>query len=511
MSLREIARCMSVSKKWHHLIESRALLWGNVDLGGSLGNSDLAPDGRPGMGLNYPEAANYNDNSDNSGNDQGGNQDTDVILLYDENLRTLARRAGPAMWRIALRFSPLISDAGIQALLDFGCINLRYLEIRANRKISNDVFGELLARTCGRLEYVALSTTEICDHVVQQLLANAPNLVHLDLSFCRNITADAFPVANEANFVFPSTAEPISSFLEISSPVDSASSNQHPAFQVDANALPRLKTLLLDGCVEVYNAVTSRVLGAFGETLCTLDLCRTKVTMWVIHQIASVQHKPLRLERLLLNGISTRINDQEQEDMLLNDWLGISLPILERFVEAVPNLTQLRLGGGNALVTNGLVNAVAQSCRKLASLDVHDSLRLGTQAMLALGEFCVNLTQLNISGCIGCFDEAVIGLANGCMEIEALDLSTLNITDESLYVIGSRLYKLKHLFLDFCRQITADGIRGVVESTDGSGCLFTLRKLSFIQCRKVNYNVVDWCKERLHPDAVIMYEFSQRR
>ncbi|KAJ2872212.1 hypothetical protein FB639_004371, partial [Coemansia asiatica] len=282
MSLPEIARCMSVSRGWCYFLRNRAILWANVDMGGAMGNSDTTLDSRPEMGFNHLEADYNSNDSDNDGNNE---QDTSVILLYDENLKTIARRAGSAMWRIALRFSPLISDTGIQALLDFRCVNLRHLEIRANRKISNAVLEELIKNTCSRLEYVALSTTEVRDHVIQQLLANAPNLVHLDLSFCRHITADTFPVANGSTFVFSSTTEPESDISEINTDSNQQSDMQtdsqrhdRPMFQVDEKALPRLCTLLLDGCVEVHNAVILRVLNAFGNSLSTLDLSRTKIT-----------------------------------------------------------------------------------------------------------------------------------------------------------------------------------------------------------------------------------------
>ncbi|KAJ2598962.1 hypothetical protein H4R99_003892 [Coemansia sp. RSA 1722] len=523
ISLREIARCMSVSKRWCRLLENQAVLWGNVDMGGALGKGAAPLDSRLEMGFNHEEETN---DSDSDSGITGKNSTTSAMLLYDENLKTIARRAGPAMWRVALRFSPLISDIGIRALLDSGCTNLRHLEIRANRKISNDVFKELVKNVGGRLEYVALSTTEVCDRVVQLLLCNAPNLVHLDLSFCRYITADSFPVANGSNFVFSSTSDPESDVAEAGGTEDSnialdqqpvteadaqANKHRHPVFQVDAKTLPRLQTLLLDGCVDVYNAAVPRVLNAFGKSLRTLDLSRTKVTMWTIQQIAASIHKPLQLEHLLMNGISIRMGSEEEEAMLLNDWLGISTPIVEGFIASVLNLRRLKLGGGNNLVTNSLVSAVARSCRRLVSLDVHDSLRLGAQSMLVLGEFCTNLTQLNLSGCIGCQDEGIIGLVNGCRKLEALDLSTLNITDESLRKIGSLLYKLERLFLDFCRLITDDGIKAVVAPSDGFGCMVTLRKLSFIQCRKVNDGVAAWCKARLHPSAIVMYRFSQRR
>ncbi|KAJ1839811.1 hypothetical protein LPJ73_006633 [Coemansia sp. RSA 2703] len=383
---------------------------------------------------------------------------------------------------------------------------------------------ETLFKTIGgRLEYVGLGTTEVSDYVVQQLLVSAPSLVFLDLSFCRYITSDAFPVAESSRFIFSSTKNPELEMGPLDESNSTASSsdqsqdsldtqvNFHPRFSVDSGSLPKLKVLLLDGCSGIRNTVVRRVLAAFEDSICTLGMSRTCLTMQAIQLIGTFHKRPLKLTGLTMNEILTRIGDDEAARALTNNWLGLTAGIIKSFTMAALQLVHLALGGGNNLVTDSLIIGISQTCRNLLSIDVHDSLRLGDRCLIALGENCVELKHVNIGGCIGCSDEGVIAMVHGCQEIEELDISTLNITDHTLTAIGASLLHLQRLFVDYCRRITDDGIRNVLVGSNGLGCMFTLKQLSLVQCRNINESVVEWCKARLNPDALVICDSSAHR
>ncbi|KAJ2781038.1 hypothetical protein GGI15_003337 [Coemansia interrupta] len=519
MELYEIAHCMLVSRTWYYSLDKWAVLWSDVDMGGGSGKTKTSIRERLEAGLDHIVSGSRQ--SQEAHQSRGGAQN--VKLLYDENLKTLARRAGAAMWRLALRYSPLISDAGISSLLHFGCVNIRHLEIRANKRISNSMLEALVRATGGRLEFVGLGTTEVSDHVVQQLLVSAPNLVFLDLSFCRYITSDAFPVAESSCFVFSSTKDPEADLATLGDSDDAASSSEqsqdstnthvncHPTFSIDGGSLPKLRVLLLDGCSGIRNTVVRRILTAFEDSICTLSMSRTSLTLQAIQLIGTFHKKPLTLTCLMMNEILTRIGDDEAARALTNNWFGLAAGVIKSFTLAVPHITQLALGGGNNLVTDSLIIGVSQTCRGLLRIDVHDSLRLGDRCLIALGENCNDLKHVNIGGCIGCSDEGVIAMVHGCRVIEELDISTLNITDNSLIAVGANLLHLQRFFVDFCRQITDDGIKAVLEGSNGLGCMFTLKHLSFVQCRKVNDAIVDWCRARLRPEALVVCDFSARQ
>ncbi|KAJ2790004.1 hypothetical protein GGI18_002069, partial [Coemansia linderi] len=125
------------------------------------------------------------------------NSDGDFIdvtrSLQDRNISTLARRAGPALRRLSLSFSPQVTDAGVYSVMHYGCVNIRYLGLLANNHISSDMLVALIGHVRQALEHLVLSTAKTDDAVVKKALCCAPNLVHLDLSYCRLVTDDAFP------------------------------------------------------------------------------------------------------------------------------------------------------------------------------------------------------------------------------------------------------------------------------------------------------------------------------
>ncbi|KAJ1961375.1 hypothetical protein GGI12_003283 [Dipsacomyces acuminosporus] len=454
-------------------------------------------------------------------------------LLYDSHLKVLARRAGPALSKLSLFFAPLISDSGLAALVHFGCTNIRHLEVRATNRISNLKFGSLVTKIGAHLEYVALSTTDISDFAVQNLLLASPNLRHLDLSYCRFVTCDAFPLTDSSRIVFCHRSGDTASSLN-------SEFVQQWSVGLPHATLPPLKTLMLSCCPAIDDRAVRRVASAFGRTLERLDLSRTKATAMAMGALATtarvlqppyavndcnnstaqpdtssgdVQFRrgprlhPLPLRQISLTDINFHMTAGVPDANTDRD-ANLEIQSMMFFADSVPNLTQLLLAGENDTVTDEFVVAVAQKCRGLEEIDIHDSLRVGDRSMVALGSSCRCLKVANISGCLGCSSLGVMELVRGCLELVELDLSALRVGDEVLVAIGDGLRHLEKLSLDLCGRITQAGIRAVVEGSNGLGCLFTLLELSFIQCRNVDESVVDWCKERLRPDATIRCRFG---
>ncbi|KAJ2799408.1 hypothetical protein H4S07_005443 [Coemansia furcata] len=169
----------------------------------------------------------------------------------------------------------------------------------------------------------------------------------------------------------------------------------------------------------------------------------------------------------------------------------------------MPHLTSLTIAGTNYMVTDALIIQIASNCHQLTSIDVRDSFRVGHYSMFALSEHCAGLEYASFGGCIGCLDTGVLALVRGCPRLKGLNLSGLGITDTSLAAIGNSLHYLEILVLDMCRLISTEGVRAVVEGPNGMGCLFTLTELSFMCCRRINNDVVEWCKLRLKPNAIV--------
>ncbi|KAI8323144.1 RNI-like protein, partial [Martensiomyces pterosporus] len=508
LSVHDIAPCMLVSKTWYYSLDRWSVLWKTID----MREASQA----------LPQAA-----AVSASRVAPKSEIMNARLVYDSHLKVLARRAGPALSKLSIFFAPLISDSGMAALLHFGCTNIRHLELRATNRISNLMFGSLVTKIGAHLEYLALSTTDISDFAVQNILLSSPKLTHLDLSYCRFVTCDAFPLADSTRIAFCHNSRDIAASVPNSLVREQALGLAH-------NRLPKLKTLLLSCCPDIDDRAVRRIASAFGPSLERLDLSRTKATILALGALATAGRAadqsntgscygdtaqpvtagtgvpferrprlhPLPLQQLSLSDVNFHMEAGVVEANASRD-ASLEARCMLFFAESAQNLTRLSLAGENDTVTDEFATALAQRCRGLEEIDIHDSLRIGDRSMAAFGAFCRRLRAVNISGCLGCSSLGVIELVRGCPEIVELDLSALRIGDEVLAAIGDSMRHLERLSLDLCGRITHAGIRAVVEGSNGLGCLFTLTELSFIQCRAVDESVVDWCKERLRPDAII--------
>ncbi|KAJ2810381.1 Dynein regulatory complex subunit 6 [Coemansia furcata] len=403
--------------------------------------------------------------------------------LHDQNISTLARRAGPALRRLSLSISPHITDAGIYSLMHYGCVNIRHLELSANGHISSDMLVALIGHVGRALEHLILSTAKTDDAVVKKALSSAPNLVHLDLSCCRLITDDAFPRPEHMLVKY-------------------------------RQSLPRLRALVLNGCTRVGDVAVGRIGRAFGASLQTLDISHTIVTTRCLCFLAVAasmnQAGPqatkgvLTLHTLYMNNIAFEPGPRyTRSEVDAGIHFNVTTWNIEQIHLYVPHLTSLTIAGTNYMVTDALIIQIARNCHQLTSIDVRDSFRVDHDSMFALSEHCAGLEYASFGGCIGCLDTGVLALVRGCPRLKGLNLLGLGITDTSLAAIGNSLHYLEVLVLDMCRLISTEGIRAVVEGSNGMGCLFTLTELSFMRCRRINNDVVEWCKVRLKPNAIV--------
>ncbi|KAJ2742669.1 hypothetical protein GGI20_004310 [Coemansia sp. BCRC 34301] len=476
LGLRETVRCMLVSKAWYYFLDTWAVLWNRID-------TNVAPEHaqpvivRHRWGLEAGRADTHTSRAAES------EFVKEKQSLRDQSLSTLARRAGPALRHLSLSPSPHITDTGLYSVIHYGCVNIRRLELIENKCITGDMLVTLLGCVGQRLECLALSATMTDDTVVRYALSCAPNLVYLDLSYCRLVSDDAFP-----------RAELLS--------------------DLDRQALPQLQELVLSGCVRVGDTAVGRIARAFGSSLHILDISYTSATtrcLCFLSLAASMNQDAVHGARGTLALRSLNMMDIAFEPGNRNTRSevdgGIHFNIaawrIEQLYMYVPQLTSLTIAGKNYMLTDEFVVQIARNCRQLTSIDVRDSFRLGHASMFALSENCAGLEYASFGGCPGCLDTGVLSLVRGCSNLRGLNLYDLGITNSTLLVIGNNLHYLEVLVLDMCRLISTEGIKAVVEGSNGMGCLFTLTELSFMRCGRVDNAVVDWCKQRLKPNAIV--------
>ncbi|KAJ2097475.1 hypothetical protein IW146_010182 [Coemansia sp. RSA 922] len=472
---------MLVSKTWYYSIDRWPVLWSRID------TNSMPERIRPAMVLRQWGVENGDASSIASKSAEGDFMDV-TRSLHDRNISTLARRAGPALRRLSLSFSPHITDAGIYSVIHYGCVNIRYLALLANTHISSDTLVALIGYISRTLENFVLSTAKTDDAVVKKALSCAPNLVHLDLSYCRLVTDDAFP---------------------------------RPEYMsdVDRQALPQLRVLVLNGCMRVGDVSVGRIGRAFGTSLQTLDISYTIATtrclcfLAVAANIKQGQSRairgPLSLQTLYMNNIAFEPGPRHiRSEVDVGIHFNVATWSIDQFYQYAPQLTSLTIAGKNYMVTDEFIAQIARNCHQLTFIDVRDSVRVGHPSLFALSEHCAGLEYANFDGCVSCLDTGVLALVRGCLRLKGLNLSELGITNTSLVAIGNNLHYLETLVLDMCQLISTDGIKAVVEGPSGMGCMFTLTELSFMRCRRVHNEVVEWCKQRLKPNAIVRSGFS---
>ncbi|KAJ2803883.1 Antagonist of MEN (Mitotic Exit Network) [Coemansia guatemalensis] len=535
--LNDIARCTLVSKRWFYSLSGWSVLWSVIDRSTWTSRAtDLPGDGHYML---------YTGPDDTNGCDSGIDRvnfrhQQNRRWLHDGDIWLMVRRAGPALVKLVLNLEKLVTGSSIRALIQCCCINIRHLEIRANGNIEMGLLNELLARTGARLETVVLVALEVENTLVKNLLLVAPRLKHLDLSYCWDVTSEAFPPTDTIGY------EALAALYKVSDDDgDSANADSTDTFPSSSGvvwdsktmaniklrgnpkgtiSLPKLETLRLCLCRNIDNSAISRIISTFGDTLLALDLSKTGVTLQSLCEIATTAKTCNFQQTGPFHNTVNKGQRQKSGALILQklnmayikfpnnaNVLGVDMPRnpnlrsweVSDFAAAVPWLTSLRIGGQNRYVTNEFVEQLVLNLTMLTTIGIHDCAKLTDTALFSLATHCPKAEVVDVRQCHKFTDRGVIALVQSCRNLKDLSLAGLAISDETLIVIGDTLRHLQALVLDRCHRITAEGIRGAVEGSDGLGCQFTLKKLTFAECANLGADTVDWCRKRLSPDALI--------
>ncbi|KAJ2832696.1 hypothetical protein J3B01_004737 [Coemansia erecta] len=443
-------------------------------------------------------------------------------LLRDQELWSMVRQAGPALKRLALDFELKITETGLHALLHFGCVNIRHLDIRANGNICTSTINAIIAQAGLHLETVVLVAVGVGNAVVKQLLLHAPGLKNLDLSYSLDLTFDAFPPIDGTEHDQQITYDDATKWeSDIVWDSDSLGLVRHPGNPNGQIALPKLEELQLRQCCEIDDTAVSRIVSIFGGSLRSLDVRKTHVSIQGLQEILCsarqcgfkavepVQsnlpgNKPtcatLALQQLKMQNVDF-ISNANVFDVGMARNPDLAPWTVPEFTRMTPHLTSIHIGGHNSYITDYFVDQLAQGLRGLLRINILECELLSDRALASLAIFCPKLEAADISKCSRFSDMGVVELVQSCRGLKYLDISRLAVTDNSLTVIGNTQRELEVLLMSGCPRITSAGVMAVMEGSDGLGCQFTLRRLAFNDCANVDKDTYEWCKRRLNPDA----------
>ncbi|KAJ2380946.1 hypothetical protein H4S02_006443, partial [Coemansia sp. RSA 2611] len=384
---------MLVSKLWFYSIDGWSVLWSTVDRSTWLNaRTDPSPKSLHWAIVQSGDALSMNMLS----NWEGMGRLPYKRPLKDSELWAIVRRAGPALKKLVLELELSISEAGLRALLWYGCANIRHLNLRANGCIQTSITNEIIAMNGRHLTTVVLVAVGVDNSVVKQLLLNAPNLKYLDLSHCMDLTCEAFPPADEMaddSLPLASDANKIANVVWDSNSLELIARPKKPQAPI---VLPKLESLLLCQCSEIGDAAIARIICAFGSSLRRLDVRRTYATVQALQKILSsakrcgfkateplihslADHKQtgavLALQQLKMQHAKFTFNAnvfgvRMARDLSLDPW---SVP---EFTKMAPHLTSLHLGGQNGYITDDFVDQLAHGLRNLRQINVFDCERL---------------------------------------------------------------------------------------------------------------------------------------
>ncbi|MED6147363.1 hypothetical protein PIB30_043421 [Stylosanthes scabra] len=217
-------------------------------------------------------------------------------------------------------------------------------------------------------------------------------------------------------------------------------------------------------------------------------------------------------------------------------------PIEDSFIEwslLLPNLMSLYLCGlaGDLIATELTFFAVVRNCpliteicmfrtgfstkkvdeaslmslavnRHVKILNLYGNDQLKDESVMMIASVCPNLEKINMGDCRSITDRAALAVLKMCPKITSLkvefsgisqflvdfqvpallelDLTGLDINDETLSAISKNCCWLKDLKLESCKKITAKGVKEVVENCKH------LKMMCLWGCNKVAADVVPW-------------------
>lgn len=149
---------------------------------------------------------------------------------------------------------------------------------------------------------------------------------------------------------------------------------------------------------------------------------------------------------------------------------------------ANPRVKSLSLAQNSSLC-NDTIKRVAFICPNLSLLDLSNCVNITEEGVLEVLKRCSQIRYLGINQCCGIKNLSIdFELSN----LEVLCARGLDIDDDGLATIGNRCQRLLQLELVDCFNVTAKGVKEVVQK-----CRL-LREISLKWCNNVNVDVVAW-------------------
>ncbi|KAI4329380.1 hypothetical protein L6164_021648 [Bauhinia variegata] len=376
-----------------------------------------------------------------------------------------------------------VSDSGIITLSSV-LRNLRKVNLSGNYLVTDKSLLSL-CNNCESLKEITLSGCNFITQIgIAYTILHRPNLTSISFSVIGNRRILGIPSID---------LDLIDSLLSLKSlaAIDLSNSciSDELLCSIAEEGLP-LKKLILQSCCNYTYAGIS----------CLLSRCQSVQYLDLQKAEFLTDQNVRELSIFLGNVISVNLSDTYKLTNSTFFTLTRNCPLLK---EIKMERTHLGVQGLEDSVMDFVVNT------QVESLHLAHNIRLGNESMKQFASVCPNLEMLDLRSCYCFSEEGVVEILKRCRKIrhlclafcaglelfeidfevpklEVLNLSGSRISDEGLSIISKRCCGLVHLELESCSNVTAKGVKQVVENCRA------LRKINLKCCRKVPANIVAW-------------------
>lgn len=394
-----------------------------------------------------------------------GQQCRDLTMLKLSGCRTITPWAFMKIFEgckklsvVDISFCSLITDQEIKLLAE--CSDLRQLNLRECKQVS-DVGLSFLSQGCPRLAELNLKRSElpfrVSDVALLQLAQGCQNLVSLNLHGCEMISDTGLSwLANWSKEL---------KNLDISN----CSKITNKGIRHIGEGCQKLKTITLLNLKRVSDVgirciatgcPTLESLNATGLVMLSDGVDRSHglegiqalgKSKCAIHMKRLVLHGCTLISKLSLRAISNLVN---LEVLDLSGCSKLTLDGISGIGKACRRLVHISLANCGDCVTDATVESLVVNCKSMTSANLSYCPRVGERALKALSR-CVMLHSLDLTGCSGVTDQAILSLCDG-------EFSP----------------GLRHLLIAGCKKVGDTSLSwitdGLIQGSDGSVSLETL-------------------------------------
>lgn len=325
----------------------------------------------------------------------------------------------PYVSNLDLSLCPRVTDASLNVVSSYCKQMLRSINLSRSRFFSHVGLSNLVLN-CGNLVEIDLSNATELKDLAAAAIAEAKNLERLWLVRCKSITDIGIGCI--------------------------------------AVGCRKLKFLSLKWCLGVGDLGVG-LIAVKCQDLRSLDLSFLPITNKCLSQILELQH----LEDLVLEGCFGIDDDslaalkqgcKSLETLDMSSCQKVSHVGLSSLTSATASLRQLILSYGSRVDL-----ALADSLQKLSMLQSIklDGCKVTCSGLKAIGNWCVSLSELSLSKCLGVTDEGLSSLVTKHKDLRKLDITCCRkITHASVAHITNSCSSLVSLKMESCALILAE-------------------------------------------------------